>query len=121
MYIPPNVQSIVSIALVAIWAAGAIALYFRMRAKQVEYLKHFPPVEGVPLAIAGGGNPFGPVSRAIWSAMFRRQPDFALEQLRHDVWRRFGDMSLWIYGFPILAVGAAALLIATGVIRVIAK
>ena len=121
MYIPPGIQNAVSIALVAIWVVGTIALYFRMRAKQVAYLKRFPPVEGVPLEIAGGGNPFGGVSRAIWRVMFRRQPDPELEQLRHDVWRRFGYMSLWIYGFPLLAVGVVALLIATGVIRVIAR
>jgi hypothetical protein len=115
------VQNIVSIALVAVWVVGMIALYLRLRAKQVAYLKRFPPVEGVPLYMAGGGNPFGAVSRAIWGAMVRRQPDPELEQLRHDVWRRFGYMSLWMFGFPLLAVGAATLLIGTGVIRVMAK
>ena len=121
MYIPPNVQAIVSLALAALWFAGTIALYVRMRAKQVAYLKRFPPAEGVPLCTAGGGNPFGAVSRAIWSAMVRRQPDSELEALRREIWRREGYMTLWIFGFPICAVGVTALLIATGVISVIAR
>lgn len=49
MYLPPTAQNIVSLALAAIWAVGMITLYFRMRAKQVAYLKRFPLVEGVPL------------------------------------------------------------------------
>ena len=121
MYIPPNIQTIVSLVLAALWFAGTIALYVRMRAKQVAYLKRFPPVEGVPLYMAGGGNPFGAVSRAIWSAMVRHQTDPELEALRREIWRREGYMTLWIFGFPICAVGVTALLIATGVISVIAR
>lgn len=91
-----------------------------MRAKQVAYLKRFPPVEGIPLEIAGGGNPFGAVSRAFWRAQLRRQPDPDLERLRHDIWRRFGYLTLWIYGFPLAIAGGTALLIVTGVIHVMA-
>ena len=107
--------------LAAIWAAGAVTLYFRTRAKQVAYLKRFPPVEGVPLDMAVGGNPFGAISRAIWNAMLNSQTDPELEQLRREIWRRFLNLALWIFGFPLLTFGGAALLIATGVINIMAK
>jgi hypothetical protein len=121
VYILPNIQTIVSLVLAALWFAGTIALYVRMRAKQVAYLKRFPPVEGVPLYMTGGGNPFGAVSRAVWSVMVRHQTDPELEALRREIWRRKGYMTLWIFGFPICAVGVTALLITTGVISVIAR
>lgn len=89
MYLPPTVQNIVSLVLAAIWAVGSITLYFRMRAKQVAYLKRFPPVEGVPLYMAAGGNPFGAVARTIWRVMLNRHPDPDLERLRQEIWRRF--------------------------------
>ena len=120
MNISPNVQHIVVFAFVLIWVGGIVAFYVRMRARQGQYLKRFPPVEGVPLEIAGGGNPFGAVSRAIWRALLRRQPDPDLERLRHDIWRRFGHLVLWIYGFPLVMAGGTALLIVTGVIHVMA-
>ena len=121
MYISPDAQNIASLALAAICAMGAIILHVRFRAKQATYLKRFPPVGGVPLNMPGGGNPFGAVPRTIWQAMFDHQPDWELERLRLDVWRRCGYVALWIVGFPIVAVGTATLLIATGVIELIAK
>ncbi len=121
MYISPSAQNIVSLALAAICALGAIILHVRFRAKQAAYLKRFPPVGGIPLTMPGSGNPFGAVSRAIWQAMMNRQLYPGLEQLRLDMWRRCGYVALWIVGFPIVAVGTATLLVATGVIELIAK
>ena len=121
MYVSPTTQNVASLMLAAICALGAIILHVRFRAKQTAYLKRFPPVAGIPLTMAGGGNPFGAVSRAIWQAMLNSQPDPGLEQLRLDMWRRCGYIALWIVGFPIVAVGVTTLLIATGLIDLIAK
>jgi hypothetical protein len=96
-----------------LWIGVGIILFFRARAKQVAYLKRFPPVEGVPLYMVGGGNPFGAQARAIWRAM-RRQPDPELERLRREVWRRFRLYPIWIFGFPLLTGGVVALLIVSG-------
>lgn len=121
MYLSPTAQNIVSFMLMAIWFIGMFVLYLRLRAKQVAYLKRFPPVEGVPLYMAASGNPFGAVARTIWRVMLNRQPDLDLERLRREIWRRFRYMVLWIFGFPLLAIGTAALLILTGMINVMAK
>jgi hypothetical protein len=58
-----------------------------------------------------GGYPFSPEARALWSVTFKRQPDPALERMRREVWRRYGHLALWMYGFPVLAVGVAALVL----------
>ncbi len=121
MYLSPTAQNIVSFILMANWFTGAYVLYLRLRAKQVAYLKHFPPIEGVPLHMAYSGNPFGAVSRAIWHVTTTRQTDIELEQLRREMWHRFLYQILWTFGFPLLAVGIAALLITTDVINVTAK
>lgn len=121
MHIPPAAQNIVTFVLVVTWFAGALTLYFRLRAKQVAYLRHFPPVAGVPLDMAAGGNPFSAVSRTIWRVMINSQSDPALEQLRKQIWRRFLYQTLWIFGFPFLMGGVVALLIATGAINVMAR
>jgi len=121
MFISPAAQNIASLALAAICATGAIILHARFRAKQMAYLKRFPPIGGIPLNTPGGGNPFGAVSRAIWQAMFDHQPDWELERLRLDMWRRCGYVGLWIVGFPIVAVAIATFLLATGVIELIAN
>ena len=121
MYIPPTAQNLISLALAVIWFAGGIILYLRTRAKRVIYLRHFPPVNGVPLDIVMSANPFGAEARAIYRAMWRRQADAELEGLRREIWRRYRYVALWIYGFPVVAVGVAALLITTGAIRVMAK
>ncbi len=120
MHLSPTTQNIVSFMLMAIWFTGAYVLFLRLRAKQVAYLKHFPPVEGIPLHMANSGNPFGAVSRAIWHVTVTRQTDNELEQLRREMWRRFLYQILWTFGFPLLAVGVAALLILTGMINVMA-
>jgi heme/copper-type cytochrome/quinol oxidase subunit 1 len=121
VYLPPTAQNIASLVLAAVWFVGMIILYFRMRAKQVAYLERFPPVEGVPLHMVISGNPFGAVSRAIWHVTMTRQPDIELEQLRQEMWHRFLYQILWTFGFPLVTIGVAALLIATGIINVIAK
>lgn len=78
MYLPPTAQDLISLTLATIWFAGGITLYLRTRAKQVVYLRRFPPVNGVPLDIVMSGNPFGAEARAIYRAMWRRQADAEL-------------------------------------------
>jgi hypothetical protein len=100
-------------AFAILWLGVGISLYFRTRIQEVAYLKRFPPVNGVPLYMVNGGNPFGAQARAIWRAM-RRQADPDLERLRREVWRRFRLYLVWIFGFPLLSFGIATLLIISG-------
>ncbi|HET8909023.1 MAG TPA: hypothetical protein VFN11_18865 [Ktedonobacterales bacterium] len=121
MHLSPSAQNLFSLALAATWAVGGILLYIRMRSKQVEYLRRFPPVAGVPLYMASSDNPFGVVSRRIWVALSKRQTEPGLEALRREIWRRFRYMTFWIYGFPLITIGVIALLITTGIISITAK
>jgi hypothetical protein len=105
-------------AFMITWFVGSVALFIRFLAKQLAYLRRFPPVEGVPLDSFRGGNPFGGRSRAIWRTMRQRQSDLELERLRREVWRRYRYFALWVYGFPVLVIGVSALLITTGVVTV---
>lgn len=63
MYIPPTAQNLISLTLAAIWVVGIVILYLRTRAKQIKYLRRFPPVNGVPLDMVTSGNPFGAAAR----------------------------------------------------------
>lgn len=121
MALSPAIQNIISFALAIIWAVGSIILYFHTRAKQVVYLRHFSPVNGAPLEWVMSGNPFGVEARTIYRLMWQRQADPELEQRRREIWRRQRYAIVWMFRFPILAVGVAALLIATGAINVMAK
>jgi hypothetical protein len=108
---------IILVVFVAIWFGGMIVLFFRVRAKQVVYLKRFPPVNGVPLEMFLGGNPFGPEIRAINHAMRQHQTDPELERLRREMWRRNRYQIIWTFGFPLLGAGVVAILILTGQIH----
>lgn len=74
------------IVLIAIWFCGQLVLYFWYRAKERLYLRHFPPIDGVPLdMLLPGMNPWNGKG-AIREVLRQRQADPALERLRHDVW-----------------------------------
>lgn len=109
-------QNIIGYTLAITWIVVGIVLYLRTLVKQLAYLGRFPPVNGVPLNALRGGNPFGARARAQWRVMTQRQSDPELERLRREVQRRFRYFILWNFGFPILVIGVAALLIATSVV-----
>jgi hypothetical protein len=90
-----------------------LIFFLHVRSYQRAYLKQFPPVNGVPLDMYVGGNPFSPESCAVWSAMWNRQPNPDLERMRRQYWRRYRRLMLWMLGFPVLAIGVAALLMLT--------
>jgi hypothetical protein len=45
------------------------------------------------------------------------QADAEVEQLRREIWRRYRQFQLWVFGFPALCIGVVALLIETGLVR----
>jgi hypothetical protein len=106
-------RGIFPFAFAVVWSGVGIVLYFRTRVQQAAYLKRFPPVNGVPLYMVNGGNPFGARAQAIRHTM-RSQSDPDLERLRREVWCRFRLCLIWIFGFPLLSFGIAALLIISG-------
>ncbi len=98
-------QNSIFYALQITWVGGAVLLYLRHLKRERAYLRHFPPVDGVPLDALRGGNPFGARSRAAFRVMLRRQPEPELERMRRDLWRRWRYVLLWIYGFPVGVIG----------------
>jgi hypothetical protein len=96
-------QQILAYGCVVVYIVGAIIFLARARMKHVDYLRQFPPVEGIRLDTFTGGNPFGPVARAISEVLRESQPDLAL--------------ATWIFGFPVLAISVAALLILVGLVH----
>lgn len=90
-------------------------MFFRARAKQRNYLRRIPPVEGVPLDMVAGGNPFGAANRAIFQVMGQPQSDLELERLRREVGERTFYFALWTIGFPLAALGVMVLLSLSGV------
>ncbi|WIG59187.1 MAG: hypothetical protein OJF49_001934 [Ktedonobacterales bacterium] len=111
------VQQIFPIFFVISWVGIAITLFLRLRAKQRDYLRRFPPVAGIPLDMYMGGNPFGAVNRAIFRVSWRRQADPELEQFRRAVWRRSRALAFWTVGFPLLTFAIVALLILAGYVH----
>jgi hypothetical protein len=109
-------QNILGYTLALTWFVVGVVLSLRALMKQLAYLGRFPPVNGVPLNALRGGNPFGARARMQWRVSLQRQSDPELEGLRRETWRRFRAVMLWIYGFPIVVIGVAALLIATSVV-----
>jgi hypothetical protein len=109
-------QNIIGYTLATTWFVVGIVLGLRMMVKQLAYLGRFPRVNGVPLNALRGGNPFGARARMQWRVATQQQSDPELERLRRAVWRRYRAFMLWKFGFPILAIGLAALVIATGVV-----
>ena len=53
----------------------------------------------------------------VWRAYRQQQADPGLEQVRQEAWQRGNTARLWLFGFPVLRIGVAALLIATGLVR----
>ena len=107
------------VAFPILWFGGTIVLYFRARKKQVIYLRRFPPVEPymtLDFYTSLFGAPRG-TRRRINEVIFKRQADPELEALRRAMWRRFGLVALWIYGFPLLTFGVAALLALAGLVH----
>lgn len=97
-------QNIIFFAFLITWFGGGVVLYVRFLKRQRAYLRHFAPVDGVPLDALRGGNPFGARSRATFRVMLQRQSDPELERMRRDLWRRWRPVVLWIYGFPFLVI-----------------
>jgi hypothetical protein len=98
------------------WMGGGIALIIRTWAQQFAYLRHFPPVDGVPL------DNFFVSMRVIGaqrSAMRQKQPNPALEAMRREAHRRFRVYLVWIFGFPFLCIGVIALLVSTNILRLV--
>lgn len=85
--------------------------------KQIEYLRRFPPVDGVWLDTFTGGNPFGRVAQAIRQVFREPQVGLELEQLRQESLRRGRLIPLWIFGFPVVTVGVIALLTVIGIVH----
>jgi len=85
-----------------------VILFFRLLHKQRAYLRRLPFMEGVPLDM--NVTPPVKVQLAMIRAMFERQDDPEVEQLRRDMWRRFGAVLIWLFGFPLICMGALALL-----------
>lgn len=113
-----TVQDYIFLLFLALWFGGGIITFSRLRRKQLVYLKHFPPVyEGRPLEkVAGTRSPLKE-KRAIWHAMFHRQPNAALEHLRREVLRRYLYYLAWNCGFPLVCSGVFVGLVLSGVIR----
>jgi hypothetical protein len=110
-------QQILAYGCVVVYIVGAIIFLARARMKHVDYLRQFPPVEGIRLDTFTGGNPFGPVARAISEVLRESQPDLELERQRLAVRWAFGALATWIFGFPVLAISVAALLILVGLVH----
>ena len=106
-------QRVFPFAFPTLWLGGMFALFFRFRRTQREYLRRFPPVEGVPLDMYWGGGPRS-VTREIFRVMRQRQDDPELERLRREVWRSYRTVALWGFGFPLICFGVITLLILTG-------
>jgi hypothetical protein len=110
-------QNIIGFALGITWFVVGIALYVRTYLKQRAYLRHFaheyPYLAGEPLFDTP--RTFR-AYREIDRLMRQRQTDPELERLRREMWQRNRYYLIGIFGFPILVIGVAALLISTSVV-----
>src|SRR5215813_1816921 len=98
-----------------LWVGGLMTVAFRARATQHAYLRRFPPIARVRLDQylarwgSDGWKSNSPQARTIdwlWSS---RQDDPELEQLRHEMRRRWRLLYFWMFGPPLLTVGVAVL------------
>jgi hypothetical protein len=55
--------------------------------------------------------------RRLNEVMLEQQDDPALEALRRAMWRRYALVALWVFGFPLLTIGVAALLTVNGLVH----
>jgi hypothetical protein len=109
-----TLQQVFAYTPVLVYMAGGITLFVRGHAKQVDYLRRFPPAEGVRLDTFKSGNPFGAVNRAIIQVSREPQEDPDLERLRQAMRRSSRQFALWLFGFPPLTLGVVMLLILAG-------
>jgi hypothetical protein len=106
-------QQVGGYILVGVWIVGGVLIFhLYFLPYELAYLRQFSPVDGVPLDMYTGGNPFHPVSRARFAALFQWQPDAELERMRRDMWRRLGLLALWLFGFPVIVGGLGLLVLA---------
>jgi hypothetical protein len=99
-----------------LWIVPAFTLFLRFRRKQSTYLRRFPPVDRnqtLDMYTPWAGNPPG-AYRRITEAMWRRRDDPELEQLLRDLWRGYGFVALWTFGFPLLTIAAIVILSLSG-------
>ena len=68
-----------------VWFAGTVMVTLQALTKYWAYVRHFPLLQH---------------NTALW----QRQVDPELEQLRHQVWRRVGVVILWGLGTPLLVI-----------------
>jgi hypothetical protein len=112
-------ESALPLAFVVTWVGVGIVLFIRTRVKQNAFLRRL----GHQIDFSTGDPIFFPRSygdyREIKQAMHRQQPNPETESLRRDMWRRFHYFRIWVFGFPVLVVGVAALFISQGWIRVL--
>ena len=109
------VQRIFPFVFPILWFGPTIVLFFRFRQKQVAYLRRFPPIDRyqtLDMVTFGVGNPPG-TFRRVWDAQWRKQDDPELERLRREMWRRYGLVMLWVFGFPLLTFATLTVLILT--------
>lgn len=114
----PVWQNIVFAAFAIIEIGGALVLFVRTYLTQRAYLRHFaheyPFLAGEPLFDMP--RSFGGY-RIVSRLMHEWQADPELEQLRRTIWRRNSLFIAWMFGFPIVFCGVAALLIANGIVQ----
>jgi hypothetical protein len=118
MSVAPVVQHLVFFALVMTWLGGEGILYaFHVQAKRTAYLQRFAHqidfVAGAPLFFPGSIQAYRDVGRV----MREPQADAEAERLRREMWRRYRQFQLWVFGVPVTCIGVAALVIATGFVR----
>ena len=94
--------------LVGVLIVGTVILGLRTNRYQVAYLKKLPPVKGVPLYMVWETYPFGPK----WQAMHQPHADPKLELMRREARRTYRQLVYWMFGFPALGIGVAALVLA---------
>ena len=102
-------------AFAVVWFGVIVALYFCVRAKQREYFRQFPPVDGIPLDMYVSGS--RAANRAIKRVMWQRQPDPLLERLRREIWRRLRYQIIWTFAFPPVTIAVIALLAVAGLVH----
>jgi hypothetical protein len=108
-------QRVAPFAFPILWFAPTIVLFFRFRKKSVAYLRPFPPIDRYRTLdlYTVIGDPPG-TYRRILDVQLRRQGDPELERLRREMWRSYGLVMLWVFGFPLLTFAALTILILTG-------
>lgn len=86
------------VILWVVWFCGTAVVTIRVLTTHQDYARHFPFLQR---------------NTALW----QRQPDPALEQLRREVWRRARVAVLWELGSPLLVVATIRLLAVTGILH----